>query len=129
MSDSSQPQGLQPTRLLRPWDFPGKSTGVGCHHLLPVPHERPTNQTPVTLKCRLLLFCATVNQFSLDYAMPRKVGLSYGLSSRGAQAQLPHGVCDPSFLTRGQTHIPCTRRQTPNHWVTREVPRKHFLVL
>ena len=31
MSDSSQPYGLQPTRLLRPWDFPGKSTGVGCH--------------------------------------------------------------------------------------------------
>ncbi|KAB0378776.1 hypothetical protein FD755_010354 [Muntiacus reevesi] len=25
-----QPHGLQPTRLLRPWDFPGKSTGVGC---------------------------------------------------------------------------------------------------
>ena len=23
--------GLQPTRLLCPWDFPGKSTGVGCH--------------------------------------------------------------------------------------------------
>ena len=23
--------GLQPTRLLHPWDFPGKSTGVGCH--------------------------------------------------------------------------------------------------
>ena len=28
------PCGLQPTRLLRPWDFPGKSTGVGCHCLL-----------------------------------------------------------------------------------------------
>ena len=26
--------GLQPTRLLQPWDFPGKSTGVGCHCLL-----------------------------------------------------------------------------------------------
>ena len=25
---------LQPTRLLHPWDFPGKSTGVGCHILL-----------------------------------------------------------------------------------------------
>ena len=25
---------LQPTRLLRPWDFPGKSTGVGCQCLL-----------------------------------------------------------------------------------------------
>ena len=31
---SSQPHGLQPTRLLHPWDFPGKSTGVGCHCLL-----------------------------------------------------------------------------------------------
>ena len=25
---------MQPTRLLLPWDFPGKSTGVGCHHHL-----------------------------------------------------------------------------------------------
>ena len=31
---SSQPHGLQLTRLLRPWNFPGKSTGVGCHCLL-----------------------------------------------------------------------------------------------
>ena len=34
MSDSSQPHGLQPTRLLRPWDFPDKSTGMGCHCFL-----------------------------------------------------------------------------------------------
>ena len=34
LSNSLQPHGLQPTRLLRPWDFPGKSTGVGCHCLL-----------------------------------------------------------------------------------------------
>ena len=34
VSDYSWPHGLQPTRLLRPWDFPGKSTGVGCHCLL-----------------------------------------------------------------------------------------------
>ena len=32
--DSQRPHGLQPTRLLPPWDFPGKSTGVGCHCLL-----------------------------------------------------------------------------------------------
>ena len=25
---------IEPTRLLRPWDFPGKSTGVGCYFLL-----------------------------------------------------------------------------------------------
>ena len=34
VSDSWRPHGLQPTRLLRPWDFPGKSTGVGCYRLL-----------------------------------------------------------------------------------------------
>ena len=36
VSDSSRPHGLQPTRLLRPCDFPGKSTGVGCHCLLQI---------------------------------------------------------------------------------------------
>jgi len=34
VSDSSRLHGLQPTSLLHPWDFPGKSTGVGCHRLL-----------------------------------------------------------------------------------------------
>ena len=38
LSDSSRPQGLQPSRLLHPWDFPGKNTGVGCHCLLPANH-------------------------------------------------------------------------------------------
>ena len=34
VSNSSQLHGLQPTRLLCPWDFPSKSTGMGCHALL-----------------------------------------------------------------------------------------------
>ena len=34
MSDSLQPYGLQPTRLLCPWDSLGKNTGLGCHALL-----------------------------------------------------------------------------------------------
>ena len=34
VSDSFQLYGLQPTRLLCPWDSPGKNTGVGCHALL-----------------------------------------------------------------------------------------------
>ena len=34
MSDSVRPHGWQPTRLPRPWDSPGKNTGVGCHLLL-----------------------------------------------------------------------------------------------
>ena len=33
-SDSVRPHRRQPTRLPRPWDSPGKNTGVGCHFLL-----------------------------------------------------------------------------------------------
>ena len=33
VSDSLRPHELKPTRLLCPWDSPGKNTGVGCHFL------------------------------------------------------------------------------------------------
>ena len=45
MSDSLRPHGLQPTRLLHPWDFPGNSTGVGCHCLLRYMAYVRTNKT------------------------------------------------------------------------------------
>ena len=34
VSDAQWTHGLQPTRFLHPWGFPGKSTEVGCHPLL-----------------------------------------------------------------------------------------------
>ena len=34
VSNSLRPHGLQPARLLCPWDFPGKNIGAGCHFLL-----------------------------------------------------------------------------------------------
>ena len=34
VSDSVQPCRRLPTRRPRPWDSPGKNTGVGCHFLL-----------------------------------------------------------------------------------------------
>ena len=34
VSDSVRPHRWQPTRLPRPWDSPGKNTGMGCHFLL-----------------------------------------------------------------------------------------------
>ena len=48
MSDSVRPQRQQPTRLPRPWDSPGKNTGVGCHFLLQcmkVKSEREVTQS------------------------------------------------------------------------------------
>ena len=35
ISVSCSVHGLQPTRLLFPWDSPGKNTGVGSHSLSP----------------------------------------------------------------------------------------------
>ena len=52
MSDSVQPHRQQPTRLPRPWDSPGKNTGVGCHFLLQcmkVISEREVAQSCPTL--------------------------------------------------------------------------------
>ena len=34
VSDSVRPHRWPPARLPRPWDSPGKNTGVGCHFLL-----------------------------------------------------------------------------------------------
>ena len=43
MSDSLQHHGLYPARLLCPWDYPGKNTGVGCHFLLQVISTQESN--------------------------------------------------------------------------------------
>ena len=53
VSDSSQPHGLQPTRLLRPWDFPGKSTGVGCHRFLPKVDELKVKEDYLARRFRM----------------------------------------------------------------------------
>ena len=85
MSNSSRPHGLQPTGLLHPWDFPGKSTGVGCHHLL---LELPYNPAipfpgmyPKELKAR---------SFLLIYLF-----LIGGSVQFGSVAQLCPTLCDP----------------------------------
>ena len=52
MSDSVRPHRWQPTRLLHPWDSPGKNTGVGCHFLLQcmkVKSESEVSQSCLTL--------------------------------------------------------------------------------
>ena len=46
MSDSERPHGRQPTRLPRPWDSPGKNTGVGYHCLLRGSLGRDRRETP-----------------------------------------------------------------------------------
>ena len=52
VSDSVRPHRQQPTRLPRPWDSPGKNTGVGCHFLLQC--MKVKSQSEVTQSCPTL---------------------------------------------------------------------------
>ena len=52
MSDSVRPHRRQPTRLPRPWDSPGKNTGVGCHFLLQC--MKVKSESEVTQSCPTL---------------------------------------------------------------------------
>ena len=55
LPDPLRLHGLQPTRLLCPWDFPGKGAGVGCHFLLQ--GIFPTQGSkPGFLHCRQILY-------------------------------------------------------------------------
>ena len=103
MSDSSRPHGLQPTRLLHPWDFPGKSTGVGCHRLLrpgfPTHHqflelvklmsiERVMPSNHLILGCCSLLFLPSIipsirvfsNESALRIRWPKYWSFSFIIS-------------------------------------------------
>ena len=52
VSDSVRPHRRQPTRLPRPWDSPGKNTGVGCPFLLQC--IKVKSESKVTQSCPTL---------------------------------------------------------------------------
>ena len=61
MSDSVRPHRRQPIRLCRPWDSPGKNTGVGCHFLLQC--------IKVKSKSEVTQLCLTFRD-PMDYSLP-----------------------------------------------------------
>ena len=63
------PHGLLPARLLYPWDFPGKNTGVCCHLLLEGIFPIQESNSGL-LRCRQILYhlscqCGCVSPNSL----------------------------------------------------------------
>ena len=128
-----QPHRWQPTRLPRPWDSPGKNTGVGCHFLLQC--MKVKSESEVTQLCPTL-------RDPMDCSLP-------GSSVRGIfQAKvLEWGAI--AFSTVSPTHTlffffffffghmacrilvprpgikplpPALEAQSLNHWTAREVP-------
>ena len=55
VSDSLRPHGLQPSRPLCPWNFPGKNSGVGSHSLLQGIFQIQGSNSGL-LHCRLILY-------------------------------------------------------------------------
>ena len=67
MFNSLQLHGLQPVRLLCPWNFSGKNTGVGCYSIL---HGifPPQGSNPGLLHYRQILY-SLIYQGSPDYIL------------------------------------------------------------
>ena len=55
VSNSLRPHGLQPARLLCPWNSPGKNTGVGCHSFLQEIFPAQGSNSDL-LNCRQILY-------------------------------------------------------------------------
>ena len=69
VSDSVRPHRQQPTRLPRPWDSPGKNTGVGCHFLLQC--MKVKNESEVSQSCLTLS-----NPWTVAHQAPPSMGFS-----------------------------------------------------
>ena len=86
VSDSMQPHRWQPTRLPRPWDSPGKNTGVGCHFPLQCMKVKSENEVAQS--------CPTLSD-PMDYSLP---GSSiHGISRQEYWSGVP--LPSPSLLT------------------------------
>ena len=106
MSESLQPHGLQPARLLCPWGLSRQNTGVGCHALLQgiFPTQGSNPDLP---HCREILYHLS------HQGRPRTLEWVAYPFSRGS-----------SWL-RNRTGISCITRGFFTSWATREAKLEH----
>ena len=142
MSNSVRPHRRQPTRLPRPWDSPGKNTGVGCHFLLQcmkVKNESQVAQSCLTLcgpmDCSLPgssvhgIFQARVLEwgaiaFSIFWCrlvLKSLLDLLWHCFCFMCLVFWQQNTCDHSSPTRNKSQTPYTGRQIVHHWTIREV--------
>ena len=103
MSHSVQSHRQQPTRLPRPWDSPGKSTGVGCHFLLQC--MKVKSQSEVAQSCLTL-------SDPMDYSPP-------GSSIHGIfQARVLEWDIKNYFKCKGQNAL--VKRHRVAEWIQKQ---------
>ena len=113
MSNSLRPHRWQPTRLLCPWDSPGKNTGVGCHFLLQCMKLK-------SLSCARLL----ATPWTAAYQAPPSLGFSRQeywsgvplpspvIHSRGSQSVVKGLGGQSHFRNNLSSHLPPPRSLT-----------------
>ena len=127
MSDSVQSHRRKPTRLPRPWDSPGKNTGVGCHFLLQCMKGKVKVKS---LSCVRLL----VTPWTAAYQAPLSMGFSRRDYWSGLPCpppgDLPDPRIEPASLTSpalvGRFFTTSTTWSTCDHFV-HEYAMKDFL--
>ena len=143
--DSVGPHRWQPTRFPRPWDFPGKNTGVGCHFLLQC--MKVKSESEVAQSCPTLhdsMNCSLPGS-SIHGILQAGMGFSRQEYWSGVPLPSPH-----LMLIYIYTHIyrppqeafgilvpqsgfepvsSAVKAQSLNHWTTREVPNANSFCL
>ena len=112
VSDPQRPHGLQPTRLLRPWDFLGRSTEVRCHCLLlwSIPIRlKLKKQSVLIFKLNRQTNKVSKNLFTLTFVKDLDMAtlfLGYHLLY---SVQFSHSVMSNSLRPHGLQHarLPC----------------------
>ena len=95
MSDSVQPHRRQPTRLLCPWDSPGKNTGVGCHFLLQC--------IKVKSESEVIQSCLTLSN-PMDWSLPATLSMGFSRQEYWSRVPLPSPDKDLEKATNPTYH-------------------------
>ena len=134
MSDSGRPHRRQPNRLPRPWDSPGKNTGVGCHFLFQC--RKVKSESEVAQSCPTL-----ATPWTAAYQAPPSMGFSKqeywsGMPSPSPSklfpcccsvTQLCPTVCDPMDCGMpGHPHYVLEFAQT--HVIDSMIPSNHRIL-
>ena len=136
MSDSVRPRRRKPTRLSRPWDSPGKNTGVGCHFLLQC--MKVKREVKSLSRVRLL-----ATPWTTAYQAPLSMGFSRQEYWSGVPLPSPKAIFkqnktkqflatlsslqDLSSPTRDRTPFPCIERTLSSPGPPRKSPRLNHL--
>ena len=92
VSDSVRPHRRQPIRLPRPWDSPGKNTGVGCH--FPLQCMKVKSESEVAQSCLTL-----VTPWTAAYQAPPSMGFSRPKYWSGVPLPSPHYHLTLCYIT------------------------------